>query len=75
MSHAVRSLVKKRDFCSYADDVKGCEWSIGNGLSGLFAQKSNALNPYFSQMIREIVKFKHDVLQCWAWMRQHLQLN
>ncbi|PIA36283.1 hypothetical protein AQUCO_03400290v1 [Aquilegia coerulea] len=41
----------------------GCEWGSRNGLSGLFAQKSNLLNPYFYQMIREIIKFKDDVLQ------------
>ncbi|KAH9315263.1 hypothetical protein KI387_023890, partial [Taxus chinensis] len=45
------------------DNGKGCEWSSSNGLSGLFAQKSNALNPCFWQMIREIVKFKQDVLE------------
>ena len=45
------------------DNGKGCEWSSSNGLSGLFAQKSNAFNLYFWQMIREIVKFKQDVLQ------------
>jgi cyclopropane-fatty-acyl-phospholipid synthase len=42
---------------------KGVEWGSRNGLSGLFAQKSNALNPYFWQMIREVVKFKDDVLK------------
>ncbi|KAF9586853.1 hypothetical protein IFM89_039928 [Coptis chinensis] len=40
----------------------GCEWGSRNGLSGLFAQKRNLLNPYFYQMIREIIKFKGDVL-------------
>ncbi|KAF5202274.1 Cyclopropane-fatty-acyl-phospholipid synthase [Thalictrum thalictroides] len=41
----------------------GCEWGSRNGLSGLFAQKSNMLNPYFYQMIREIIRFKDDALQ------------
>ncbi|PWA85612.1 cyclopropane-fatty-acyl-phospholipid synthase [Artemisia annua] len=45
------------------DDGNGCEWGSRNALSSLFAQKSNMLNPYFWQMIREITKFKHDVLR------------
>ncbi|KAJ0963682.1 hypothetical protein J5N97_028804 [Dioscorea zingiberensis] len=44
------------------DEGKGCEWGSRNGLSGLFAQKSNALNPHFLRMIREILKFKEDTL-------------
>lgn len=45
------------------DKGQGCEWGSRNGLSSLFAQKKNVLNPYFWQMIREIVKFKEDVLR------------
>lgn len=45
------------------DNGRGCEWGSRNGLSGLFAQKRNVLNPYFLQMIREIVKFKDDVIR------------
>lgn len=45
------------------DKGRGCEWGSRNGLSGLFAQKRNVLNPYFLQMIREIVKFKDDVIR------------
>ncbi|XP_047180065.1 uncharacterized protein LOC124846764 isoform X3 [Vigna umbellata] len=41
---------------------RGCEWGSRNGLSSLFAQKRNVLNPYFWQMIKEIVKFKDDVI-------------
>ncbi|CAN1279159.1 Tuberculostearic acid methyltransferase UfaA1 [Linum perenne] len=44
------------------DEGKGCEWGSRNGLSGLFSHKMNALNPYFWQMIRDIVRFKDDVL-------------
>ncbi|CAN0904824.1 Tuberculostearic acid methyltransferase UfaA1 [Linum grandiflorum] len=44
------------------EEGKGCEWGSRNGLSGLFSQKKNALNPYFWQMIRDIVRFKDDVL-------------
>ncbi|KAL5195677.1 Tuberculostearic acid methyltransferase UfaA1 [Glycine soja] len=45
------------------DKGRGCEWGSRNGLSSLFAQKKNVLNPYFWQMIREIVKFKDDVIR------------
>ena len=38
------------------------EWS-SNGLTGLYAQKRNLLNPYFAGMVRDIVRFKGDVLQ------------
>lgn len=45
------------------DKGQGCEWGSRNGFSGLFAQKKNILNPYFWNMIREIIKFKNDVLK------------
>ena len=45
------------------DEGQGCEWGSRNGLYGLFAQKKNMLNPYFWKMIREIIKFKDDVLR------------
>lgn len=41
---------------------RGCEWGTRNGLSSLFAQKRNILNPYFWQMITELIKFKEDAL-------------
>lgn len=44
------------------DGGRGCEWG-SNSLGGLFAQKRNMLNPFFFQMIREIVRFKDDVLR------------
>ncbi|MCE3051078.1 cfs1-like protein [Datura stramonium] len=44
------------------DQGRGCEWGTRNGLSSLFAQKKNVLNPYFWQMIREISRFKQDVI-------------
>ncbi|XVF66432.1 hypothetical protein PTKIN_Ptkin10aG0035200 [Pterospermum kingtungense] len=44
------------------DEGKGCEWGSRNGLSSLFAQKKNVLNPYFWLMVREIIKFKNDVI-------------
>ncbi|KAK5840824.1 hypothetical protein PVK06_009729 [Gossypium arboreum] len=44
------------------NEGKGCEWGSRNGLSGLFAQKSNLFYPHFWQMLREILKFKNDVI-------------
>ena len=55
--------VSDMSFSVSLDKGQGCEWGSRNGLSGLFAQKKNAFNPYFWKMIREIVKFKHDVLR------------
>ncbi|KAL6571395.1 hypothetical protein OROHE_003038 [Orobanche hederae] len=49
-------------FAVSLDKGRGCEWGSRNGLSGLFAQKKNVLNPYFWKMIREIINFKDDVL-------------
>ncbi|KAI3469807.1 hypothetical protein Pfo_026470 [Paulownia fortunei] len=42
------------------DEGQGCEWGTRNGLSSLFAQKKNVVNPCFWKMIREIIKFKDD---------------
>ncbi|QCE07678.1 cyclopropane-fatty-acyl-phospholipid synthase [Vigna unguiculata] len=39
------------------DKGRGCEWGSRTGLSSLFAQKKNVLNPYFWQMIREILNY------------------
>lgn len=50
---------------------RDCEWGSRNGLLSLFAQKRNALNPYFWQMIREIIKFKADV----SSYLEHLENN
>ncbi|KAK4706593.1 hypothetical protein R3W88_033856 [Solanum pinnatisectum] len=44
------------------DQGHGCEWGTRKGFSSLFAQKKNLLNPYFLQMIREIIRFKQDVI-------------
>ncbi|KAH7522033.1 hypothetical protein FEM48_Zijuj07G0095000 [Ziziphus jujuba var. spinosa] len=52
-----------KDFNSVSlDRRRGCEWGNRNGLSSLFAQKKNLFNPYFWQMLREIFKFKNDVI-------------
>ncbi|KAK6914135.1 hypothetical protein RJ641_021456, partial [Dillenia turbinata] len=57
------------------DGGRGCEWGSRNNFSSLFAQKSNILNPYFWQMIREIVKFKGDVLQYVEELENNLDLD
>nr|BAD44154.1 unnamed protein product [Arabidopsis thaliana] len=59
----VEMEVSDMSFAVSLDNGKGCEWGSRNGVSGLFAQKKNVLNPYFWQMIREIVRFKEDVLK------------
>ncbi|XVF28546.1 hypothetical protein REPUB_Repub15cG0039000 [Reevesia pubescens] len=46
------------------DEGKGCEWGSRNGLSSLFAQKMNVLNPYFWQMIIFTSDFAV-ILKCW----------
>lgn len=50
-------------FAVSLDEGKGCEWGSRNGLSSLFAKKMNILNPYFWKMLREISKFKDDVIR------------
>ncbi|CAK9139533.1 unnamed protein product [Ilex paraguariensis] len=54
--------VSDMSFSVSLEKGQGCEWGSRNGLSSLFAQKKNAMNPYFWKMIREIVRFKDDVL-------------
>ncbi|SPT15850.1 unnamed protein product [Triticum aestivum] len=44
------------------DNGSQCYWSTSNGISSLLAQKSNALRPSFWCVIRDILKFKTDVL-------------
>ncbi|XP_010532680.1 PREDICTED: uncharacterized protein LOC104808649 [Tarenaya hassleriana] len=55
--------VSDASFSVSLDSGRGIEWGSRNGLSSLFAQKSNVFNPHFWQMIREMVKFKDDVLR------------
>ncbi|KAF3786026.1 Zeta-carotene desaturase [Nymphaea thermarum] len=50
------------------DEGRTCEWGSRNGLSSLFAQKKNAFRPSFYRMLREIIKFKSDVLR---YLEQH----
>ncbi|PKI78588.1 hypothetical protein CRG98_000965 [Punica granatum] len=57
------------------DKGRDCEWGSRNGLSSLFAQKKNVLNLYFWQMIREIIKFKEDVLSYLEVLENNLDIN
>jgi cyclopropane-fatty-acyl-phospholipid synthase len=41
---------------------RGCEWA-SSSLAGFFAQKRNVLNPFFWNMVREIIKFEKDSLR------------
>ncbi|KAL3726888.1 hypothetical protein ACJRO7_031741 [Eucalyptus globulus] len=61
-SLAVEMEISDMSFSVSLDEGRGCEWGSRNGLLSLFAQKTNVLNPYFWQMLREIIKFKEDVL-------------
>lgn len=45
------------------DQGKGYEWGTRNHLSGLFAQKTNLVDPRFLRMLEELAKFKDDVLR------------
>ncbi|XP_048332631.2 uncharacterized protein LOC107411826 isoform X1 [Ziziphus jujuba] len=54
--------ISDMSFSVSLEQGQGCEWGSRNGLSSLFAQKKNLFNPYFWQMVREIVKFKDDVI-------------
>nr|XP_016456914.1 PREDICTED: uncharacterized protein LOC107780832 isoform X1 [Nicotiana tabacum] len=58
----VNMEISHMSFSVTLDQGGGCEWGTRNGISSLFAQKKNVLNPYFWQMIREIIKFKQDVI-------------
>ncbi|KAK1419908.1 hypothetical protein QVD17_29344 [Tagetes erecta] len=52
-----------KSFSVSLDDGHGYEWGTRNGLSSLFAQKKNVLNPHFCHMLWEVTKFKVDALR------------
>lgn len=54
--------VSDNSFSVSLDEGRGFEWGTRNGLSSLFAQKKNLLNPCFWKMSIEIIKFKKDAL-------------
>ncbi|XP_076953522.1 uncharacterized protein LOC143627625 isoform X2 [Bidens hawaiensis] len=55
--------VSDMSFSVSLDDGHGCEWGTRHGLSSLFSQNKNLLNPHFWYMIWEVRKFKDDVLR------------
>ncbi|KAF3487335.1 hypothetical protein F2Q69_00053670 [Brassica cretica] len=55
--------VSDTSFSVSLNNGRGYEWGTRNGLSSLFAQKRNILNPYFWHMITEFNKFKEDALK------------
>ncbi|WZY84287.1 hypothetical protein YC2023_030671 [Brassica napus] len=57
------------------DNGRGYEWGCRHGLSSLFAQKRNILNPYFWQMIRETKKFKEDVQKYLEDLERNLDVD
>ncbi|CAN8258369.1 unnamed protein product [Cochlearia groenlandica] len=57
------------------ENGKGCEWGSRNGLSSLFSQKRNILNPYFLKMIIEFTKFKEDVLKYLENLDRNLDID
>lgn len=46
------------------ENGRGCKGEGRGGLSGLFSQKKNALNPYFWQMMRKIFYQKYCYQVC-----------
>ncbi|KZV27581.1 hypothetical protein F511_11584 [Dorcoceras hygrometricum] len=55
--------LSKMSFSLSIKDGQGYEWGTRNGLKSMFVQRKNILNPYFWKYIREITKFKDDVLR------------
>ncbi|PKA58713.1 putative (S)-tetrahydroprotoberberine N-methyltransferase 2 [Apostasia shenzhenica] len=53
----------KMSFSVSLEKGKGYEWGSRDGLAGLFAQRSNFINPYFWHLLQEIFRFKKDVIK------------
>ncbi|KAL5784547.1 hypothetical protein ACOSQ2_006939 [Xanthoceras sorbifolium] len=69
-SVGVEMETTEMSFSVSLDKGQGYEWGTRNGFSSLFAQKKNLLNPYFWQMLREIIKFKEDAI-CYLEMLEN----
>ncbi|XP_039155897.1 uncharacterized protein LOC104417196 [Eucalyptus grandis] len=74
-SLGVEMEISDMSFSVSLDEGRGCEWGSINGLLSLFAQKTNVLNPYFWQMLREIIKFKEDVLSYLEGLESNPDIN
>ncbi|XP_047945292.1 uncharacterized protein LOC125191903 [Salvia hispanica] len=57
-SVGVDTEVSDTSYSVSLDEGRGFEWGTRNGLSSIFAQKKNVLNPWFWKMIKEIIKFR-----------------
>ncbi|KAH7522036.1 hypothetical protein FEM48_Zijuj07G0095300 [Ziziphus jujuba var. spinosa] len=57
------------------DQGRGWEWGGQNGLSSLFAQKKNLFNPSFWKMLREIFKFKDDVISYLEILENNMDID
>ncbi|XP_042050616.1 uncharacterized protein LOC121795994 isoform X2 [Salvia splendens] len=57
-SVGVDSEVSDTSYSVSLDEGRGFEWGTGNGISSIFAQKKNVLNPLFWKIMREIIKFR-----------------
>ncbi|XP_071719052.1 uncharacterized protein [Rutidosis leptorrhynchoides] len=55
--------ISDMSFSVSLDEGNGYEWGNRNGLSSLFAQKTNVVNPFFLMILRELTKFKDDALR------------
>ncbi|XP_047307604.1 uncharacterized protein LOC124911197 [Impatiens glandulifera] len=71
----VEMEISDMSFSVSLDSGNGCEWGSRNGFSSVFAQKKNAVNPYFWQMLREIIKFKDDVMRYLEELEQNEDLD
>ncbi|KAL4591009.1 hypothetical protein LXL04_003957 [Taraxacum kok-saghyz] len=67
--------ISDMSFSVSLDEGNGYEWGSRNGLSSLFAQKRNLLNPHFWKMIKEITKFKDDVLRYLEDLENNQDIN
>nr|KAJ0199868.1 hypothetical protein LSAT_V11C600319810 [Lactuca sativa] len=59
----VHMEISDKSFSVSLVEGNGYEWGSRNGLSSMFAQKGNMINPYFLKMLWELTKFKNDVLR------------
>ncbi|KAL7597140.1 hypothetical protein Lser_V15G29409 [Lactuca serriola] len=59
----VNMEISDKSFSVSLVEGNGYEWGSRNGLSSMFAQKGNMINPYFLKMLWELTKFKNDVLR------------
>ncbi|XAR48941.1 Cyclopropane-fatty-acyl-phospholipid synthase [Bertholletia excelsa] len=67
--------ISDMSFAVSLDKGRCCEWGSRNGFSSLFAQRKNILNPYFWQMIGEIIQFMNDALSYLEELDNHPDID